>query len=252
MNQIFMKTITYGLLLLLVVILLLALFVVIKKIHKDGFKSLNVWDEIQAITNIGVIISIFFVVISFFQTRQNQEINIKHSDENIRLLYKGLEIDLTRYEYIKWENFIIPEENNSIVFVAHKGLNDDDLKCFDIKIIPTFKNLKSGIVSGRDDFNSIVFTYSSTDPNVLVNYTEDAITIKIKDFNTSLYNFKTNNNTQNEWLRKELNSLYGYFVEIKYYPSLNKQNRCVVEGTNNVIKQKTLLKEKDWEWNIND
>lgn len=244
--DILIEVLAISFLIILFLIFVIAISATIKKVNKDGFKSIDQWNEIQALTNIGVVISLFFLIFSFYLTKESQEISIKQSDENITLMYKRLEIDLTKYEYLKWENHFLKDKENSIIFTAHKGANDDDLKCFDVLLYPIFINKSNGIATDYNDYNAIVLTYNCIDEDVIVNYEEDKIIIRITDFNRKVYEYSPKNNIQVLWLSKDLFSLYGYYSIIDYYPSLYKQNKCRIEGINIMQREKSTLIELNW------
>ncbi len=230
----------------LLLILFVSIRASIKKIKQEGWKSIDEWNEIQALTNIAVIISFLFLPLTFFLSIQSQEISVKQSDENLTIQYKGLEIDLTKYEYLKWENQFISDGDKKIKYVAYKGENDDDLKCFKINIYPTFKNVKSGFVSDPNSKYQIRFSYDCTNDNIKVNYGTDKIEIIVENIENEIYAFSPSNEVQRSWLNQDRYEFYGYYTEIEYYPSLNRHNKCTVSGINNVKKQSTALSESMW------
>ena len=145
--------------------------------------------------------------------------SIEQSGENISLQYRDLTLSLAKFEYNKWESNY-SAKSDVVTITAYKGANDEDLKCFEISLTPIFLNNTSGIISDYNDRRKFKVKYSCSDGNVSTEFTEDKIQITIRNFSRLIYSINPQNSAQHEWLNPKVFSLYGYFIDMKYFPSL--------------------------------
>jgi len=221
------------LIILLGLIFLLAVVSMFRKLRKDGIKSVDEWNEIQALTNLGVIISFFFVIFSFFnQKSESKENEEKYKSEIFRedaMFSKGHEINLVNYEYYRWEH-LYDSKLDILNIWSYKTTNNLNYNCFDLTIKPIFKNKLTNISTSSDLVDPIMISYSCNQNNVNLKYDESKIEISISRLYNSVYNFLPKTTQQVEWLDKSKHKIIGYNVELMYYPSLARNNICNLEG----------------------